>query len=325
MTAGRPIRPVGLGIVGAGSAARQHLAALAECPDVVPLAVADPDPQALARLTGDGAPAVRTVAGLDDLLADEAIELVAIATPPGSHEPLAKQVLASGRAVLLEKPPTLSTAQLASVVADADARGLVAGVMLQHRFRIPPPARTRSWGPATVANLEVVRHRPVQHYQRAGWRTDPAASGGGLVAHLGVHYLDLACQVLGRPTEVLGVVDTLPDTAIDQRVGLLARFDSGALLSFVGTTGIDGRSERLAVYDDGRSLIVSGGATDYVVDTRTSRAAPSTPSLRAAVYADVARAVREGRPPATADLRGAAGVITLLEHVRRPRRTGRAA
>ncbi|MFC7472564.1 Gfo/Idh/MocA family oxidoreductase [Actinomadura keratinilytica] len=35
-----------------------------------------------------------------------------------------------------------------------------------------------------------------------GWRGDPAASFGGIAAHLGVHYLDLACQLLGRPATV---------------------------------------------------------------------------------------------------------------------------
>jgi predicted dehydrogenase len=322
MTMGRPITPVGLGIVGAGSAGRQHLAAVTGCADVAPVAVCDPDPSALADLAAraPGDVRLRTVPALDELLDDSRIELVAVATPPGNHAALALQVLASGRAVLLEKPPTLTVDELDAVVADADRRGLAAGVMLQHRFRIPPPALARSFGADAVGNVEVVRYRPYQHYARAAWRTDVAASGGGLIAHLGVHYLDLACQVLGMPTGMTGTVDAVPDTAIDQRVAFTTQFASGARLSFIGTTAVDRRSERLAVYGDRRALVVSEECTTYTVDTRTTHPAPPTHALRTAAFADMAHAVRERRRPGTVDLRSARGVVRLLElvHAARP-------
>jgi len=128
-----------------------------------------------------------------------------------------------------------------------------------------------------------------------------------------VHYLDLACQLLGVPAEISASIDAVQGTQIDQRVAFTAQFADGARLAFIGTTGVDRRSERLAVYDADRSLVVTDDSTTYSADTSTTRPAPGTASLRSEVYGDVARAVREGRRPAVADLHGTRGVVTLIE------------
>lgn len=320
MTAGQRARPVGVGLIGAGAAGHQHLDALADCPAAVPVAVYDNNPEALAALLGKcaGDPRLHSVLGMTDagqLLDDERIELIAIATPPGSHVSLALRALAAGRSVLLEKPPVLSLADLDSIVSAAEAHGLTAGVMLQHRFRLPPQASARPWDADTIASVEVVRYRPQQHYAKADWRVEPRDSGGGLVAHLGVHYLDLACRLLGAPVAVAAAVDVLPGTGIDQRVALSAEFGSGARLSFIGTTAVDLRHERLAVLDSGRSLVLDPRSTVYLADASITEAAPSTASLRTKVYADVADAVRNRRAPAVADLASAWGVVRLIEEV----------
>lgn len=313
-------RPVHVGVVGAGAAGRQHLAALRGCHDVVVAAVLDPDASrlsaALAEPAGPGLDPPRGYSSFEQMLDDERIELIAIATPPGTHAELATRALAAQRSVLLEKPPLLSVAELDLVVADADERGLVAGVMLQHRFRLPRPAVTAVWSRASVATLEVVRHRPVEHYHRDAWRSEAASSGGGLIAHLGVHYLDLACQVLGTPAELVGTVDGVPGMDLDQRVAFCARFPAGPLLTFIGTTAVDRRSERLAIYDTGRELVVDEQVTRDGGSGGELLAAPPTSALRTQVYLDLAHALRAGVRPEVADLRDAVGVVRLMELVR---------
>ena len=305
--------PVGVGIVGAGQAGGQHLDALAGCQEATAVAVCDTDKQRLSELAARHGPGLAAVSSLDDLLADDRVRLVALATPPGTHATLALQVLRAGRSLLLEKPPVLTSGDLALVVAEAEARGLVAGVMLQHRFRLPAMTGSPPWSASTVAAVEVVRYRPASHYDRDPWRTDPAASGGALIAHLGVHYLDLACQLLGIPAGLTGQVDPRPGTALDQRVSFTAEFGQGARLSFIGTTAVDQRAERLAAYDTGRSLTVQGNSTTYQAGEAREQITARTPELRTRVYSDVAMAIRENRPPRVAGLRSAAGVVRLME------------
>jgi predicted dehydrogenase len=309
-------RAVGVGIVGAGQAGVQHLDALSCCPEAAAVTLWDSDAARLSRAIAarrDGpCPAPEPASSLRGLLSDDRVRIVALATPPGTHAELAMTALTAGRAVLLEKPPLLTSADLELVCAEAERRGLAAGVMLQHRFRLPAAARA-PWSPDAIAAVEVVRYRPPAHYGRDPWRTNPAASGGGLIAHLGIHYLDLACHLLGSPADITGTADLLPGTGLDQRVMFTARFGQGARLAFAGTTAVDAHAERIAVYDADRVLTVEGNATSYTAGETRERLTASTAELRARVYSDMAAAVRDGRPPDVAGLRSAVGVVRLLE------------
>jgi predicted dehydrogenase len=68
-----------------------------------------------ARVTGD----------FDELLADDALDAVVIATPVPTHYELAKKALEAGKHVLVEKPPAMTAAEMDELVALASARDLV--------------------------------------------------------------------------------------------------------------------------------------------------------------------------------------------------------
>lgn len=54
-------------------------------------------------------PAVKFTSDLDDLLSDKSLDLILIATPTGTHFPLAKKVLEAGKHVFIEKPMARTT------------------------------------------------------------------------------------------------------------------------------------------------------------------------------------------------------------------------
>ncbi len=71
----------------------------------------------------------RTTGSFDDLLADDSVEAVVIATPVPTHYDLAKQALETGKHVFVEKPPAMRTEEMEELVgarggarARADAR-----------------------------------------------------------------------------------------------------------------------------------------------------------------------------------------------------------
>jgi len=68
-----------------------------------------------ARVTGD----------FDELLADDALDAVVIATPVPTHYELAKKALEAGKHVLVEKPPAMTAAEMDELVALASGRDLV--------------------------------------------------------------------------------------------------------------------------------------------------------------------------------------------------------
>jgi predicted dehydrogenase len=70
-------------------------------------------------------PSVALTPDYDDLLADPAVEAVAIATPVETHFDLARRALLAGKHVLIEKPMTSSSAEAELLIDLAQQRGLV--------------------------------------------------------------------------------------------------------------------------------------------------------------------------------------------------------
>src|SRR4051812_12599468 len=70
-------------------------------------------------------PGARITPDFDDLLADDELEAVVIATPVPTHYPLAKQALEAGKHVFVEKPPAMRAVEMDEAVTLAAERDLV--------------------------------------------------------------------------------------------------------------------------------------------------------------------------------------------------------
>jgi predicted dehydrogenase len=70
-------------------------------------------------------PNARTTADFDDLLNDDTLDAVVIATPVPTHYPLAKRALEAGKHVFVEKPPAMRESEMAELVELASDRNLV--------------------------------------------------------------------------------------------------------------------------------------------------------------------------------------------------------
>jgi predicted dehydrogenase len=82
-------------------------------------------------------PAVRPTARFEDVLEDESVDAVVIATPVSTHYELARRALESGKHVLVEKPLSGSSSEAADLIAVAEDLALV--VMPGHTFLYSPP------------------------------------------------------------------------------------------------------------------------------------------------------------------------------------------
>jgi predicted dehydrogenase len=74
---------------------------------------------------GDRYPGARVTGSLDDVLADDSVDAVLIATPVPTHHALARQVLQAGKHVFVEKPPAMRGAEMEELLGLARAAGLV--------------------------------------------------------------------------------------------------------------------------------------------------------------------------------------------------------
>ena len=86
--------------------------------------ICDADPDRLAAFAGRYPQATAT-SDFDDMLADDSLDAVVIATPVPTHYELARSALAAGKCVLVEKPPAMRAAEMDELVTVAAERDLV--------------------------------------------------------------------------------------------------------------------------------------------------------------------------------------------------------
>lgn len=201
--------PLGVGVIGYGSLGSmgyRHGVACDETPGLYLTAVADADP----RRRSDAAEAFPDAAIHDDaaaLLADGAVDVVVIATPPVSHGDLAARALDAGRHVVVEKPLCLTVADADRLCALADAQDRVLTVHQNRRWDADVLAIRRVVDRGLLGDLFNVETfvGSFEHPCRA-WHSDVSVSGGA-VYDWGAHHLDWMVLLLG------GFPDTVQTTS----------------------------------------------------------------------------------------------------------------
>src|SRR5688500_19012489 len=120
--------PVRIGLIGAGRIGTNHATALARHVCTAELvAVADAYPEPARRLADQLGVAA---AGIEQLLADKAVEAVVITASSTAHADLIQKAAAAGKAVFCEKPMAMSLAEADAAIGACE----VAGVPLQIGF-----------------------------------------------------------------------------------------------------------------------------------------------------------------------------------------------
>jgi predicted dehydrogenase len=140
---------------------------------------------------------------LDELLADDAVQVVHVTSPNVAHYPQVKAILAAGKHVICEKPLAMTSAQSAEMVALARASGKVAAVCYNIRFY---PLNQQARGMVAAGELGDIRLVTGQYHQDWlarptdwNWRLE-AEEGGALrsVGDIGTHWVDLVSFITGQ-------------------------------------------------------------------------------------------------------------------------------
>jgi predicted dehydrogenase len=240
------LEPLGLGLVGAGGFGEFCLGAYGEMVEVRVVAVTDIDAERARAV----APATAQVhRSFDDLLADPAVQIVAIATPPYLHGAMARRAAGAGKHVFVEKPLALSLEEAEAAVEAAREAGVVLGIdyVLRHH-----PLHRLALRVIHSGALGEFQHWSLENFAAddslvpGHWFWDPAKSGGIHVEH-GVHFFDLCNTLAGeQPTEVSGCAQQRPDGRVD-RVSAVVRYGQGVLATFYHSFNQIGRYERTTI------------------------------------------------------------------------------
>jgi predicted dehydrogenase len=140
---------------------------------------------------------------LDELLADDRVDVVHVTSPNHLHHPQVKKILAAGRHVVCEKPLALTADESAELVAIAEASDRVTAVNLNIRFYPLNQHLRQAIAEGAIGDVRLVSGHYFQDWLLLetdwNWRLEPEV-GGALraVADIGSHWLDLVGFVTGQ-------------------------------------------------------------------------------------------------------------------------------
>ncbi len=142
-----------------------------------------------------------------ELCEDPDIDAVMVATPNQVHVPVALEAVKHGKHVLVTKPLSHSEASARELVEAAQAAGVVDMMSLGIRFSTPTMYLKGLLDRGEFGDLYYARARSVRRSGIPDWNPAFIEPGGGAFRDMGVHVLDLAWWLLGKPkpVSVMGV------------------------------------------------------------------------------------------------------------------------
>lgn len=221
-------RPLRWAILGAGIIAEKLAHAVQQEASAELVAVASKTPakaRAFAERFG-----IRAARDYDDLVNDESVDVVYVATTHNFHHENARLALEHDKHVLVEKPLTVNAAQAADLAALARARGRFAMEAMWTRFLPSWQALRDRISDGTIGEL---RHVDVTfggivppHYAT---RLKEPLLAGGVTLDMGVYPISFVSFLLGeRPRDVESMC-RFSASGVDEIACFLFRFPSGCL------------------------------------------------------------------------------------------------
>jgi len=208
---------IGMGLVGPGFIATQHIEAVRRLGYVDVIAIAGSS-LASAERKAEQYGVDRAYASWEDLIADPDIDVVHNTTPNHLHLPVSLAVLAAGKHVISDKPLALNAAECRLLCDAAAKAGVVNAVTFNYRGNPLVQQMRAMLREQAIGHPVFIHGHYVQDWMTDdhvySWRSDPVKGGrSSALADIGSHWCDLAEHVTGaRITSVLADLTTAVPT-----------------------------------------------------------------------------------------------------------------
>jgi predicted dehydrogenase len=249
-----------VGVVGLGYWGPNLARNFQSLPDVQLAWCCDASEQARTRMVSL-APAARMTDAIDDLLGDESLDAVVLATPVPTHAELAVRVLGAGKHCFVEKPlaQSVGDAQRAVQAAESAGRTLMVGHLLEYHPGIAALKRLAEEG-----ELGEIRYLYGNRLNLGKARADENA-----LWSLGAHDVSVLLHLVDEePSEVSARGECYLREGVEDVVFCFLRFPSG-IAAHLHLSWLDPHKERrftvvgskrMATFDD---MAIEGKLTVY--------------------------------------------------------------
>lgn len=194
-----------VGVVGFGMGARVFHAPLISSVEGLELAAV------VERHTDKAAeryPGIVTFRSLEAMLEDPSLGLFVVATPSGTHFQVARQILEAGKNLVVDKPTSVTSQEIAALIRLAASQGTLLVPFHNRRWDsdfLTIQKLLREGALGRLVHFESTLDRWNPGPTRAPWKDDPA-QGGGILLDLGTHLADQALVLFGKPEAIAAEV-----------------------------------------------------------------------------------------------------------------------
>jgi len=184
---------------GTGHISHVHARAAQSIDGVELVAVVNHKPESMANYAAEFGIA-RKYATVDDLLRAGDVDVLVVSTPNYLHAPQAIAALEAGLHVMVEKPMALTAAEAEQMLRASEKSG--AKLMVAHCWRFDEEV---NWVKTQIDDgmlgkiLRTKGYGVHVNWGPDGWFVEARYAGGGALADMGIHAIDVARYFLGDP------------------------------------------------------------------------------------------------------------------------------
>jgi predicted dehydrogenase len=294
------------GVIGAGDIVRRRVApALRDSPrcDFVAITRARADRAGEATALG----ARRWHASWRDLVTDDEVDAVYVATPVHLHAEQTVAAAAAGKHVLCEKPMAMNAGECDRMIAACRVNRVKLGVAYYRHFypvltRVKDVMASGEIGQPVFAQMSAFEwFDPGADHPRR-WLLNPAISGGGPMIDFGCHRLEVLVHLFGPVDRTAAVVaNVVFKREVEDTAAALLHFIKGPCASLAVTHGVRDKQDTLAVFGTRGSLravdLNSGTLVVAADGTERTETHPPADNVHRPLIDDFVGAVDENREP----------------------------
>lgn len=261
------MKPIRIAILGFGKiAADQHVPAIERNPRLVLAATSSRSGHGVKPVFADWRGLLDAVDGL---------EAVAITTPPGPRYDIARECIARGLHVLLEKPPTATLSEIDDLACLAEAAGVTLFATWHAQHNPAVAAAAQALAGKRIAAMDIVWHEDVHKWhpgQRWIWQ-----AGGFGVFDPGINAFSIAVKVFPGALLVRSAELSFPENAhtpIAAEVRFAGEAADGPLTASLDWRRSEGEEWTVAVRaSDGAEVRLENGGGRLILDGEEQRLA----------------------------------------------------
>jgi len=263
---------------------------------------------------------IRRYADYKEMIAENEIELISIATESGLHGEIASYCIKHGINVIIEKPMAMSLEEADKIIRLSEEHNVKVAACHQNRFNIAVQEMRKAleggrFGKISHGSIHVRWNRNKDYYTQAPWRGTWAQDGGALMNQC-IHGIDLLRWMMGDEVEsVYGVTkQQFHDYLEAEDIGMaIVKFKNGAVATIEGTTNVypQNLEETLYLFGETGTVKLGGKSTNNIdvwnfadesdVDEKNKGLEEVTSNVygngHTSLFADMVMAIKEDRAP----------------------------